>query len=528
MSNKGRFKDRSPIICAAGKTWESNGSVKESFEEYTTEEHVDAIKHELKTPEKPCFPYVPRRATNYRNAGIFCESRDMFCTTITRRYETLIGDLRETTYRSLWDKTVGRVRDPTGYLPNCMDPLKTTFGRPSVKDCSAKDLVNPDKGFFEVLLDSQEGHELYRKSHNDYNLNEQINRGYIRPAYNPNKRYGMRTHADPKGTGAKCCVTWFIQDQIGVARDIQADVNEKFKSKLGKGLAPNHNIDRVPKGFRFGKRSERPLYSVPELLRDKEVVLSDFRRQLLKWLEKINKLRNNLQKQKGNINLDELRRRFLYFDKEKTGWLPVDILYKICLCQHITFDQESVYNLLKYFGIMQEDNVDYNAFVKLIDVNVEFPRLRKIDDIPQRNIRFVSTYMGSGCDYLEIDNSVKPPAGVATIRMDLDHPTVPPGQSKADLDNLGDETIAETVINPNIYTNYGLNHRDFFLPRQPEYLKDLFEKVGYQFPDDTFEKLWNYGVNLDRTGLVCIDTFDKLLAATIPPPIFKKDEENVC
>lgn len=42
-------------------------------------------------------------------------------------------------------------------------------------------------------------------------------------------------------------------------------------------------------------------------------------------------------------------------------------------------------------------------------------------------------------------------------------------------------------------------------------LRDLFEKIGYQFADDSFEELWKKGVEIDKTGLVCIETFKNLV-----------------
>lgn len=43
-------------------------------------------------------------------------------------------------------------------------------------DIPVKELVNPPKGVYQVLWDSQVGHELYKKTHNDYNPSEQVNR----------------------------------------------------------------------------------------------------------------------------------------------------------------------------------------------------------------------------------------------------------------------------------------------------------------------------------------------------------------
>lgn len=69
-----------------------------------------------------------------------------------------------------------------------------------------------------------------------------------------------------------------------------------------------------------------------------------------------------------------------------------------------------------------------------------------------------------------------------------------------------------------------------FQPREPELLRHIFENVGYEFPDDTFKKLWNIGLEKDKTGLVCIDTFKKLLKESVPLPklVLAKDKEVTC
>lgn len=55
-----------------------------------------------------------------------------------------------------------------------------------------------------------------------------------------------------------------------------------------------------------------------------------------------------------------------------------------------------------------------------------------------------------------------PCAGIPSIRSDLPTPTVRPGECRAYLENLGDETSTKALLNPSIYTNYGLSHRDFY------------------------------------------------------------------
>lgn len=54
-------------------------------------------------------------------------------------------------------------------------------------------------------------------------------------------------------------------------------------------------------------------------------------------------------------------------------------------------------------------------------------------------------------------------AGLPSIRHDLPRPEIPQGECRAAIDNLGADTSAKAICNPNIYTNYGLSYRDFFL-----------------------------------------------------------------
>lgn len=115
-------------------------------------------------------------------------------------------------------------------------------------------------------------------------------------------------------------------------------------------------------------------------------------------------------------------------------------------------------------------------------------------DIPKTNLHYMTTYQAAQYDYLRIDhtgivtlafvkikcclswNSIfvlgKRTAGVPSHRFDIPHVTVPPGQCSADKDSLGAETTCVGVLNPSIFTNYGLSHRDFFM------VKKVFNKLN--------------------------------------------------
>lgn len=42
-----------------------------------------------------------------------------------------------------------------------------------------KELINPPLTVYEVLWNSQVGHEYYKKTHDDYNPGEQVDRKYL-------------------------------------------------------------------------------------------------------------------------------------------------------------------------------------------------------------------------------------------------------------------------------------------------------------------------------------------------------------
>ncbi|KAI4464278.1 ef-hand domain c-terminal containing protein [Holotrichia oblita] len=522
MSNKGKYIDRAPIICAAGLPCDRKENAKDCLQYYRIVDKIDAVKHDLHIEEKEKFPFHPQRSVNTRHPGIYIETKDLIRPKPVTRYETVINDLKETTFVSHWDQELGKTRDSGGAFPEGMDVENTTF------DHGVAELVNPKKSHFEVLFDSQEYHDMYRKSHNDYNPSERIDRGYLKPAFDPDKRYGMTTIYDPKGIWVKCATTWHLNDPLETANVIQSDYAEKSKPILGKALSPNKNINKVPKDYRFGKSCVREMCGVLELLRDPTCHPCRIKRELYYWIASLNKLRDYIKRRRNKfIDLKEIQDKLVFYDKEKTGWLPVGTLIQICQCFNVWLDK-NIIRLATLLEIIRDDKIDYNEFLTLIDVNKPCPQLMTIKDVRTGNMYYTTTNMAAMEDRCFIDNSDMRPAGLPTIRTDIGRPRPLAGQCKADIESLGQETNANAVINPSIFTNYGLSHRDFCLPRQPEYIRRLFENTGYEFPGDTFDKLWKIGVDLDKTGLVCIDTFKQLIAETLPPPKLKTVKENKC
>ncbi|XP_023310327.1 uncharacterized protein LOC111691539, partial [Anoplophora glabripennis] len=345
--------------------------------------------------------------------------------------------------------------------------------------------------------------------------------------FDPTQRFGGKSRYDLRGIWVRCACDWHHKEAAVSANKIKANFIERTKPLLGKVLAPNHNVYCVPKGHRFGKVIPKPFYGISELLKDSNVTPCLFKRDFYKWLGSLNRLKL-LLKQRSNkdLHLDDFYRTAMYFDKEKTGWLPIDTFYELCACQALTFPKEDIESLMKVLGVIVDDKIDYKRFIEMINIHSPSFEIMEFNDIPKESRYYLTTNQAASCDYLVMDNSGMRAAGVPSIRYDIQHPVTPFGGCRADIGHLGDYTSANALINPSIYTNYGLTYRDFFVPRSPQTIRTLFEKVGYSFPGDTFERLWKVGVAIDKTGLVCVDTFKMLLKTHRPYPKLAVDEQE--
>ena len=59
-------------------------------------------------------------------------------------------------------------------------------------DIGAGGLINPNKTYAEVDSESAVGHELYRKSHNTFNVSEPLRRNYTSTEFSHNSKFGKR------------------------------------------------------------------------------------------------------------------------------------------------------------------------------------------------------------------------------------------------------------------------------------------------------------------------------------------------
>ncbi|EZA54339.1 hypothetical protein X777_05569, partial [Ooceraea biroi] len=73
------------------------------------------------------------------------------------------------------------------------------------------------------------------------------------------------------------------------------------------------------------------------------------------------------------------------------------------------------------------------------------------------------------------------------------------------------------LISPNIFTKYGSTHTyidffkiDLFLIKNK---CEIYSKISFEFPEDSFDVLWQEGLQTDCTSSTFVETFRQLLAS---------------
>jgi len=97
--------------------------------------------------------------------------------------------------------------------------------------------------------------------------------------------------------------------------------------------------------------------------------------------------------------------------------------------------------------------------------------------------------------------------GVPTVRADI---AAPAKRSVSDNQNYGDDTSAQSLLQPSRFAVVGIDHKDFVDQRPPEEIRDIFEKVGISLDDHEFAQVWKRAAtayDLNGDGIVSIEEF---------------------
>ena len=94
-----------------------------------------------------------------------------------------------------------------------MDPETALFGRPTAKSDPASLLVSPPKSTKEVEEEAEIGSELYKTSHNSYEVGEMVDRNYDWSKFTKGSLYGVPTPHDNSGVEVRKAMHWLTNQK---------------------------------------------------------------------------------------------------------------------------------------------------------------------------------------------------------------------------------------------------------------------------------------------------------------------------
>ncbi|XP_076662856.1 EF-hand domain-containing family member B [Andrena cerasifolii] len=477
------------VVDKTGKKFRNDSSslntTKECLREYSLEDQIDALKIILTHNEKYTQDFSSHRDI-IRNIKEKIGMKECLQAQQETPFQTLISELRNTVMNSYWNKEVGKTRYQVPNLPVGMNPLETSFGIKTTSEETMADVLRTKA--IESHISDEDVLEMYKKSHNNYQPAEQISRNYKEP-FNQNNYFGMLRGGNAGGTRVKRLLTWINTNPITIVNSILADFIERSHSPIGK--PKNLKSKYLYMDMTHGKPNGRKEMSEIESIFSDCVVNNDVILQQ-KYLQYINSLRQMLKKRISYVSFIDVSEELSYLDKEYAGFLPEDKVFSTLAKYQIYIKQELLKPLLDHLQMRKEGTVDYMALLKLLNWKYHFPTLPKVQKTPLECQHYSTSYNTTIGNMEKVDDSNIPIAGIT-------------------YDSLSDTTTAYSLIFPNIFTRHGLSSEDLSMLRSKEEIRSIFESSGVEFPDNTFDTIWENGLKKPGTEYLSVETFKNLL-----------------
>eukprot|EP01135_Chromosphaera_perkinsii_P003455 Nk52_evm24s243 gene=Nk52_evmTU24s243 len=94
--------------------------------------------------------------------------------------------------------------------------------------------------------------------------------------------------------------------------------------------------------------------------------------------------------------------------------------------------------------------------------------------------------------------------GVPSIRADIRPPKI---RSCADRQNYGDESSAQGLISPSLYSNHGVYEKDLLMARSKDEIRELVFEAGMVQSEDDFETIWQVAEQIQGSDALSMETF---------------------
>lgn len=534
QSNSGKYRDLTPAISPAGKLFDQGGSSVEVIHGAPTDLEVpDVISKFTNTNvERPPVGQIRRhygKANDEQVAANICHGvrsqgslkvEELVSPAPTTRFEENLLDRKEAIYQSRRDQPLGKGRDLSAYVPDDLDKLGTTFGRATIHSGSAGELINPNQTTKEIEENEMKFHDIYVKTHHDYLVGEPPNRKYDWSKFPKDSAFGLPTPHSNEGEMTKKTLNWADD---GKAKTANCEILEKFwertQPQLGKVLDPNKETRHVSEDHTYGIMLRPDEYGAGDLVHQRSP--DGYLRGRDRERSVLHAIRQHLKKCNYH-NFNDLSHAFKFYDKNDDKLIDADELRDVCHQLNLPIDDVTL-NLLTSYCVGGDDDVtpkkiDYVKFANFLNWKDKMPvpldgaetateTLSKQIDASMTSHKTSSSVVGALNGVVTDAYRVY---GVPTVRSDLPAPLL---RRISDRRNYGDESSAYGLINPNLYSNFGLTERDFFMPRSQEEIREIFEAIGVTMSDENFQIAWRRAKS--QNGRVCVESFRNVLDVTV-------------
>jgi len=566
LTNEGRFRDRNPDTVPAGKLFALGETAKECVK-YPQKPRTPENVHKFRCTTQSAPGKTRIFYGRYSDPGI----SSLLSHGISTRPSFVAGQLvnpqpksyfeyrlkqkqEESVYASQKRGPLGCSHDQRPGLPKGIGPNDVVYGTPTLKDCAAGELINPPKTRKHVHEESLKGLDLYKKSHSAFGVGEPYDRNYEWSRVPQTSCFGVETPHDNRGFNTKKTLKWMHETLSGKAAPVTSkrvdDFRERNNPQVGIVHDPIKETMTVSSDHTFGIMVKPDEYGAGDLIHMRSS--GNFLRGRERARGVLAAVRQHLKKANYH-NFTDLKAAFSFYDKDKSGTIDINELREICLKFNLPVQTDLLEMLLECCDINNDKQIDYVEFANFLnwkDKMLSGFRNNKVESGKEKSEsdryeeKIINKAQRSGMlvdssepvvlqkqidqsptDYVtsssQINGNIKnnfttdlQPYGTPTIRSDLPAPRI---RRIGDNTNYGDESDSYGLINPSIYSNFGVYEEDFFKSRDQADIRRIFDSIGVEMTNDVFQKIWDKARESEscKGGQVSVEAFRNVLDENI-------------
>ncbi|XP_051577821.1 EF-hand domain-containing family member B [Myxocyprinus asiaticus] len=478
------------------------------------------------------------------------------------RFQDRLRHLQEINNATNQKAPLGKTRVQGPGLPSWLDPEKTAFGFTTLRCSNAGEVINPPKTAHEVEKEANEGHQLYIRSHGSYFVGERLDRKYNWSHYERDSRFGVPTPHRNDGRNISRSLYWPCDTQKHNSAKLVAKCCDNFRERtqpqIGKVHDPIVETLQVPSDHTFGVLMKPDSCGAGDLVH--QTPAGQYLRGTDRQRALVNAVRQHLKKTNFQ-NFNSLLEAFRYYDKKSQGKIDKEDLKDVCQHFNMIISEPVLNDLIDYCDVDKDGLINFMEFSNFLNWKDKMPinrveqsiltgecmawtapaNMQRADLQESTTVKVLVT--PENLEPVQVGSTRKIPKtlsrprkvqedrfitsssvinavvggfpttnyhiyGVPSVRTDLPAPRI---KRISDRTNYGDEATAYDLLYPPLHSLYGVHEEQFLGPRTKDEIAEIFQKVGLEFAEDTFEEAWKLASMRHPTGDVCVESFRNVL-----------------